>query len=453
MFPTVATSTVKTNDNNRSNNNNKNKFSSRMFFLTNLKRSFTRVTSQVGSVLDTSQRTSTTSCESTITDDDYDGSSRRGSSLLYMNKNSNNSRRSSSSSSSKQSTTNNKDTFDVQESSIVSVSPKTELVTSKLPLGMSFQPKVPYPQWDYNWDNRHGTTNTNNNNNTNINKNSINGGAVTRHIILVRHGQYEMESTDDKLRVLTPLGRQQAIVTGQRLASLTAAVSNATSSSSLLNEPNEQSIESESKIKSKNTNNMHRAAQPCKIKAMHVSSLTRAIETANIIGSILQEQQNQPINGATEISSSVSSTIVHRTKPDPLLSETLPSYIVPDRPDVTFQSPKDRDEGFQQAEDAFQKYFYRSTVTTTESLSSKADKELGQQQQQQHEFEIIVCHANIIRYFVCRALQVRYVTKQSFQKICYNRNVQLILCLLFLFCFVLFCVFKQTYKQFSLPLM
>ena len=30
---------------------------------------------------------------------------------------------------------------------------------------------------------------------------------ATRHVILIRHGQYEMESHDDVNRVLTPLGR------------------------------------------------------------------------------------------------------------------------------------------------------------------------------------------------------------------------------------------------------
>ena len=41
----------------------------------------------------------------------------------------------------------------------------------------------------------------------------------THCILLVRHGQYESADTDEG-RVLTPLGRQQASLTGQRLEAL-----------------------------------------------------------------------------------------------------------------------------------------------------------------------------------------------------------------------------------------
>jgi serine/threonine-protein phosphatase PGAM5 len=40
---------------------------------------------------------------------------------------------------------------------------------------------------------------------------------VTRRIVLIRHGQYEDRATSDEERVLTPLGREQAALTGQRL--------------------------------------------------------------------------------------------------------------------------------------------------------------------------------------------------------------------------------------------
>ena len=44
---------------------------------------------------------------------------------------------------------------------------------------------------------------------------------------MVRHGQYEMKDTDEE-RILTPLGREQADLTGRRLAALTekARISN-----------------------------------------------------------------------------------------------------------------------------------------------------------------------------------------------------------------------------------
>ncbi len=42
-------------------------------------------------------------------------------------------------------------------------------------------------------------------------------GRVTRHIYLIRHGQYRMEGDKD---VLTELGRKQAKMTGMRLVSM-----------------------------------------------------------------------------------------------------------------------------------------------------------------------------------------------------------------------------------------
>ena len=79
-----------------------------------------------------------------------------------------------------------------------------------------FQPKLPYPAWDYDWDG-HSIQG----------KNDLEGHKTgkarkvkgkTRHIILVRHGQYDESSQEDKDRILTQLGRLQATKTGQRLA-------------------------------------------------------------------------------------------------------------------------------------------------------------------------------------------------------------------------------------------
>ena len=43
---------------------------------------------------------------------------------------------------------------------------------------------------------------------------------VTRHVILIRHGQYDETHKDDARRILTELGRRQAKRTGERLAEL-----------------------------------------------------------------------------------------------------------------------------------------------------------------------------------------------------------------------------------------
>lgn len=43
---------------------------------------------------------------------------------------------------------------------------------------------------------------------------------ATRHLILIRHGQYNTDGQTDSERVLTKLGRQQAQQTGKRLREL-----------------------------------------------------------------------------------------------------------------------------------------------------------------------------------------------------------------------------------------
>jgi serine/threonine-protein phosphatase PGAM5 len=49
---------------------------------------------------------------------------------------------------------------------------------------------------------------------------------AARHIILIRHGQYEIEQLEDKDRVLTRLGREQAKKTGDRLKELQFPITN-----------------------------------------------------------------------------------------------------------------------------------------------------------------------------------------------------------------------------------
>ena len=73
-----------------------------------------------------------------------------------------------------------------------------------------FDPIVPYPEWDGNWDGR-----------LHLRQKSKDGPpAPTRHIILVRHGQYQERKLDDEERILTPLGRAQADACGARVAEL-----------------------------------------------------------------------------------------------------------------------------------------------------------------------------------------------------------------------------------------
>lgn len=44
-------------------------------------------------------------------------------------------------------------------------------------------------------------------------------------------------------------------------------------------------------------------------------------------------------------------------------------------------------------EGAFRKYFYRAPMPDDDDSDKSVEK---------HEFEIIICHANVIRYWMCR---------------------------------------------------
>ncbi|KAF5923855.1 hypothetical protein HPG69_007486, partial [Diceros bicornis minor] len=148
---------------------------------------------------------------------------------------------------------------------------------------------------------------------------------ATRHIFLIRHSQYHVDASLEKDRTLTPLGREQAELTGLRLASLGLKFN----------------------------------------KIVH-SSMTRAIETTDII--------SKHLPGVRKVSTD-------------LLREGAP--IEPDPP-VSHWKP----EAVQYYEDgarieaAFRNYIHRADA-----------------KQQEDSYEIFICHANVIRYIVCRALQ------------------------------------------------
>lgn len=86
-------------------------------------------------------------------------------------------------------------------------------------------------KWDYNWDKRDpsfGLSQLNGKfgdlpeNNQTDSKEKIEKAkaSATRHILLVRHGQYKLKAETDALRQLTPLGRDQAKSIGERLKEL-----------------------------------------------------------------------------------------------------------------------------------------------------------------------------------------------------------------------------------------
>lgn len=187
--------------------------------------------------------------------------------------------------------------------------------------------------WDTNWDRRDPLALLNGKrkkrDKENVTQDELsselenNKPKATRHIFLIRHSQYNLNGTVDKERVLTPLGREQAELTGHRLAEL-----------------------------------------GMKYDVMIHSTMTRATETTNIISKYIPEVETVSCD---------------------LLREGAPIEPVPAiswKPDCVYHEDGARIEA------AFRRYIHRADVKQTED-----------------SYEIIVCHANVIRYFVCRALQ------------------------------------------------
>jgi len=81
-----------------------------------------------------------------------------------------------------------------------------------------WKPTLEYPLWDTNWDGLANTMpSTGNKDEDRRQKRKLRKEGVTRHIILIRHGQYTENEKLDENRVLTELGKQQADLTGKRL--------------------------------------------------------------------------------------------------------------------------------------------------------------------------------------------------------------------------------------------
>ena len=135
---------------------------------------------------------------------------------------------------------------------------------------------------------------------------------------------------------------------------------------------------------------------PCNVKTLRVSNMTRAKETANIISQHLPDS-------------------VQRADPDPNLNESRPCHHIPGGK-ASENSIAKVDEGQPRIQAAFESYFYRAEepleeVKGTATTDVSSDEGAGEDDEAlsthpQHEFEIIVCHANVIRYFLCRALQI-----------------------------------------------
>ena len=101
---------------------------------------------------------------------------------------------------------------------------------------------------------------------------------------------------------------------------------------------------------------------------------------------------------------------VERTESDPDLNEGRPCHHIPGVRASESTIAK-TDEGHSRIERAFKRYFHRADRPQSqedddsgESDAATANEEL--KPHPKHEFEIIVCHGNVIRYMTCRALQI-----------------------------------------------
>lgn len=244
-----------------------------------------------------------------------------------------------------------------------------------------WQPPVPYPAWDFNWDGKMlDDFSTMDVLLTAEGLQQSHKTGTTRHILLVRHGQYEEGDFDDRKRYLTPLGRRQAQLTGKRLAALVQAIGED------------------------------------KINAIYTSDMLRAKQTAWIMAKSLPD------------------SIPIRT-PDPDLNEALPAQIVPPRPDLR-DIAEEVDENRERMDRVFRRYFHRADPPPELKKALQQQHQPQQEPQEvnittsgtiqlatnndntktattpiklpppKHEFDIIVCHGNLIRFFACKALQL-----------------------------------------------
>mmetsp|Transcript_159567 Transcript_159567/g.281703 ORF Transcript_159567/g.281703 Transcript_159567/m.281703 type:complete len:363 (+) Transcript_159567:94-1182(+) len=191
-----------------------------------------------------------------------------------------------------------------------------------------------------------------------------------RHLLFVRHGQYEL---DDKEHGLTDLGREQSRLLGERFAKMAKGV--------------QRDKYGELRIK---------------YEGIWSSDVKRAMETADIISECLPS--------------------VPRLPPDSILAEGPPTVPHPSKSREGQGKRADLWENSARIEAAFRRYVHRDVdhkkvaekekrekIKLSESYHPEAEvsnQKDDSKEEAQHSWEIIVCHGNVIRYFVMRTLQL-----------------------------------------------
>lgn len=206
-----------------------------------------------------------------------------------------------------------------------------------------------------------------------------NSRANQRQIILIRHGQYEKEAShDDSIRRLTPLGEEQARRTGQYLhASFEAAKVARVATEARRNARQLLKMAEKADNKELLAPIEHQYDEALRAElslgsflvhsfpqSIFVSDLTRANQTADLILEAFPEDVRQ------------------RVTIDPMLRETFPCD-----PQPSYRRSHASPESMKIVEEAFEKYFHRPAGDES-------------------SVEIIVGHANVIRYLTLRALQL-----------------------------------------------
>lgn len=156
----------------------------------------------------------------------------------------------------------------------------------------------------------------------------------SRHVLLIRHSQYNLDGGTDAARTLTEQGERQAALLGQRLASIHAA-----------------------------TEGVYKGFT---LNELQSSQLTRAVQTSDILAPWLPHatrSRNAVLNEGR-----------------PCLPEPAPRHR------LAYDNKTGDSERIESA--------YR-LICRKPPVDQKADVH-----------EVVVCHANVIRYVVCRALQL-----------------------------------------------
>jgi serine/threonine-protein phosphatase PGAM5 len=222
----------------------------------------------------------------------------------------------------------------------------------------------PIQKWDYNWDHRHSDDKEHPDSEyVDIKMPKKN---ATRYIYLIRHGQYHTSEKNAEDKKLTELGHEQARFTGIRLAQI-------------FNLEKEKAQRAHNKKYEKQledgTINSKDEIPEFKFPKINIiqSSMIRAIETANEIKDIFDSPKAKVDWNFAGQSELIAEGACYPSEPP--ISEWCEEY--------EYYKDSSRIEA------GFREFIHR------------ADPD-----QEGESHDVIVCHANVIRYYVCRALQI-----------------------------------------------